>query len=361
MRPTVLEISLENFLYNVKQIQSYVGDSICVMPVVKANAYGTYLNYNAELMNSFSIVAVAISDEGKELREHGYNNEIFILNQPSDFEIDTILDYNLSVGVANFEFLKRLDSAAQKKNKKVSVHLEIETGMNRTGFFLDDLKNIVSDITKLKNISVEGMYSHLSSADESKDYTDFQITNFNNAKLFLENHFDFKYIHLCASSGILNCTDLPCNTIRPGLLLHGYSVFPGAYDKLPLLPVARLKSKITFLKNLSKGSKIGYSGSYTLAEDSRIATVPIGYADGLDRSLSNNGSVIVNGKLAPIVGKICMDSFMIDVSNIEEDIGDDVFIWDNKLITLEDVANNAGTISYEILSRISPRVPRKFI
>lgn len=361
MRPTVLEISLKNFLYNVNQIKSYVGDSICIMPVVKANAYGTYINYNSEIMNSFSIVAVAISDEGKELREHGYTNDIFVLNQPSFSEIDTILKYNLSVGVASFDFLKKLNFAAQKQNKKISVHLEIETGMNRTGFFLDDLKGYISQIVEFKNISIDGLYSHLSSADENASYTDFQINNFNEAKLFLENYFNFKYVHLCASSGILKCTDLPCNTIRPGLLLYGYSVFSGAYDVLPLLPVAKLKSKITFLKKLSKGSKIGYSGSYILPDDALIATVPIGYADGLDRSLSNNGSVVVNGHLAPIVGKICMDSFMIDVSNINVSVDDEVFIWDNNLITLEEVASRADTISYEILSRISPRVPRLFI
>lgn len=361
MRPTVLEISIENFKYNLEQIQKYVGDNVTLMPVIKAEAYGTFLNQKLDLIKDFKIVAVAIADEGAFLRSIGFENEIFILNQPSSYEIDTIVKNNLSVGVASLDFVRDLNAVANKNNKIINVHLEIETGMNRTGFFLPDLKNSVNELLSFSNINVEGLYSHLSSADENDEYSKLQFSKFLDAKHFLENKFNFKYVHLSASSGILNYSELDFNTVRPGIIMYGFESFDGSYKKIDLRPVAKLKSKITFIKDLPASEKVGYSGSFILEKDSRIATVPIGYADGMDRSLSNNGFVVVNDSLVPIVGKVCMDSFMIDVSNVTVSVGDDVYVWDNSIQTLENISEKAGTINYEFLSRISKRVPRVFI
>lgn len=361
MRPTVLEIFVDNFKYNLKQIQDFVGEDVILMPVIKADAYGTYLNHRLDLLENFKIVAVAIPDEGKFLRELGFKNDIFILNQPSDLEIDTILKYSLSVGVADFDFISKLNDAAIIAEKVVNVHLELETGMNRTGFFLSDFKNYIDKILNLSNIHVDGLYSHLSCADENSKYTNLQYDKFTEAKDFLSSKIDLKYVHLSASSGILNFNKFGFNTIRPGMILYGFEIFDNSYKNLDLKPVARLKSKISFIKNLSVGEQIGYSGSFVLTKDSKIATVPIGYADGLDRSLSNCGFVVIKDTLVPIIGKVCMDSFMVDVSRLDVSVGDDVYIWDNKNLTLESVAQKADTINYEFLSRISKRVPRVFI
>lgn len=272
-----------------------------------------------------------------------------------------LLKIILLFGVADFDFISKLNDAAKIAKKIVKIHLEIETGMNRTGFFISDLKNCIDDILSMSNVYVDGVYSHLSSADFDDEYTESQYKKFVEAKDFLLSKVPLKYIHISASSGILNFNKFGFNTIRPGIILYGFEPFDGCYDKLDLKPVACLKSKINFIKELSMDEKIGYSGSFILKRPSIIATVPIGYADGLDRALSNRGFVVVNNNLVPIVGKVCMDSFMIDVSDIDVNLYDDVYIWDNKILTLEEVSNTANTINYEFLSRISRRVPRVFV
>lgn len=272
-----------------------------------------------------------------------------------------LLKIILRFGVSSFDFISKLNSAAKVAKKIVKIHLEIETGMNRTGFFLDDLYNHVDDILNMSNVYIDGIYSHLSSADIDSEYTEKQYRKFEDAKNFLTDKISLKYIHLSASSGTLKFKKFGFNTVRPGIMLYGFEAFDNASKKLDLRPVACLKSKINFIKDLPVGEKIGYSGSYILKHPAKIATVPIGYADGLDRSLSNCGFVVVNNTLVPIIGKVCMDSFMIDVSNVNVSLYDDVYIWDNKILTLEQISNKANTINYEFLSRISQRVPRVFI
>lgn len=357
-RPTVLEVNLENFKYNINQIQEFVGKDIKLMPVIKANGYGTYINKNKEILEMFDIVAVAITDEGVELREKGYQGEIFILNQPSIFEIDKIINNNLSIGVSNLEFIKALGN----KKKNVKVHLEIETGMGRTGISLSKLNMFLEEIKKYSQIEVEGVYSHLSSADFDEDYTKKQFDVFEEAiKIISKKIKSIKYKHISASNGLLNCDNI-YNLVRPGLIMYGYESFEGVKNKINLKPTCKLKSKITFLKEVEPDTSISYSRKFITNRKTKVATIPIGYADGLRRALTNNGYVVINGKKAPIIGTVCMDSFMADVTEIPDvNLGDDVYIWDNEIITLEEVATRCDTINYEILCTISSRVPRIFI
>lgn len=352
-RPTVMEVELENFRYNIKQIKALVGDTK-LMPVIKANGYGTYINKCLEIINEFDIVAVAIVDEAIELRKLGYEKEIFVLNQPSIREIEKIEKFNITVGVSALEFIRKID-------KKVKVHLEIETGMGRTGINLKDLEEFILEVKQNTNIEVEGMYSHLSSADFDEEYTKSQISKFEEAKKLIKEKFDnIKYFHISASNGILNYKQGLYNLVRPGIIMYGYPSFEGA--EIDLKPIAKLKSKITFLKEVEEGTSISYSRKFITTGKTKIATVPIGYADGIRRILTNNGEVVINGKKAPIIGTVCMDSFMVDVTNIPDVMLDDeVYIWDNNIITLEDVAKKCETINYEILCTISDRVPRIFI
>lgn len=351
-RPTIMEISIENFKYNINEIKKEVGMAK-IMPVIKANAYGTHINKNLEIINEFDIVAVAIVDEAIELRRLGYKGEIFVLNQPSILEIDRIAEFNITVGVSSIEFLRRI-------NKPITIHLEIETGMGRTGIALKDLKNFIDEVKENKNIIVEGVYSHLSSADFDENYTLEQLSKFEIAKNVVVENFDIKYVHISASNGILNYKEGLYNLVRPGLIMYGYPTFDGV--KMDLRPIAKLKSKITFLKEVDEGTSISYSRKYITKRKTKIATVPIGYADGMRRVLTNLGEVVIRGQKAPIIGTICMDSFMVDVSNISDVLlEDEVFIWDNELITLEEIASKCGTINYEILSTISDRVPRIFV
>lgn len=358
-RPTVMEVNLDAFNHNIQQIQKYVGNDVKIMPVIKANAYGTYINKKIEILEQFDIVAVALVDEAVDLRKNGFTKEIFVLNQPYKDEIDKIVKYNITIGLSSNDFLNELG----QKNYPVKIHLEIGTGMGRTGIKPTRVSEFLEKINNYTNIKVDGIYTHLSSADYDDSYTQKQLSGFNKAvntaKAILG---ELKYIHCSASNGILNYPEHSYNLVRPGIILYGYESFALAKEKINLIPTCRLKSKITYLKEVKEGTSIGYSREYITKRKTKVATIPIGYADGLSRNLSNIGEVVINTQKAPIIGKICMDGFMADVTDLENvSVGDDVYIWDNEIITLEEVATKANTINYEILSTISYRVPRVFI
>lgn len=355
---TYMEVNTKNFIHNIKEIKNLVGNNVEIMPIMKANAYGTYFNMNLDILNLFKIIGVAKVSEGIDLRCVGYRKEIFILNQPSSLEIDDIIKYNLTVGISENDFVKEL----AKKKKKVKVHIEIGTGMGRTGINPNRVNEYVNMIKKYNNIIIEGIYTHLSSADTDKKYTLKQLNNFNNAisdiKRLVPN---IKYIHSSASNGIINYPKSYYNLVRPGIILYGYKSSKNTYKKINVKPVCVLKSKITFIKKSPKNASIGYGRSFITKKKSIIATIPIGYGDGLKRNLSNKGKVLINGVLAPIIGNVCMDSIMVDVTKIPNvKLNDDVYIWDNDKITVEDIASISDTINYEILTSISNRVKRVF-
>lgn len=362
MRTTIMEVDTNILSENIKLIKEYVGDKK-IMPVIKANAYGTYINKNLDFINKFDIVAVAIIDEAIELRKLGYKKEIFILNQPAIEQLQEIIKYDITIGLSSEEFL----NAVISKNSKIKVHLEVETGMNRTGIQLNNIKDFITKIKKCNNIKVEGVYTHLSSADGSIpsdiDYTNYQLKKFKEAVAVVKENFnDIVYIHSSASNGLLNYNDEVSNLVRVGIIMYGYEPFKNARQKINVKPICKLKTKITFLKYVEKGESISYSRKFVTKEKTKVATIPIGYADGLRRCLLNKGEVIINGKKAKILGTICMDSCMVDVTDIEDvKVGDDVYIWDNQNITLDEVASKCNTINYEILSTISYRVPRVFL
>lgn len=355
MRSTIMEIDVNAFKHNVNEIQKYVGDKI-IMPVIKANGYGTHINYKKALIDKFEIVAVAIVDEAIALRKIGYENEIFVLNQPSVGEINDIIKHNITIGVSDRDFIKTIGEL----NKKINIHLEIDTGMGRTGIQSYETIEISKILRRYPNISVKGIYTHFSSADSDEEFTKKQVEKFKKAIDDAESILGkLKYIHCSASNGILKMQDEFYNLVRPGILLYGYESFSGVKEILDLKPISKLKSKITFLKDVDKNTPISYSQTYKTKKKTKIATIPIGYADGIRRVLSNKGNVVINNKKAPIVGNICMDSFMVDVTEIKDvKVGEDVYIWDNKIITLEEIAKQCNTINYEIISTISDRVPR---
>ena len=357
-RPTVLEINLDNFEYNLNQIKNKLKPETKIMPVIKANAYGTYINKRLDILNKFDIVAVAIVDEGEDLRKLGYEKEIFVLNQPDINEIEKIVQNNLTIGLSSIEFLKEV----KKQNKDLRVHVEIETGMGRTGVALEKVEEFIEEIKNTKNIKVEGIYTHLSSADNDEEYTKKQLKIFSEAVEKITKKINtIKYIHSSASNGIVNYPEGQYNLVRAGMILYGYESGEGIKEKIDLKPVAKLKSKITYLKEVEKGTSISYGRRFITKKKSKIATIPIGYADGLRRCLSNKGEVLINGKKAPIIGSVCMDSFMADVTDLPDvKLGDTVYIWDNEKITLDELAKKCDTINYEIISTISDRVPREF-
>ena len=355
-RPTVMEVDVNSFLHNIDVIKEKCPNSK-IMPVIKANAYGTYLNTRLDILNKFDIVAVACVDEAVYIRELGYKKEIFVLNQPFETEIDKIIKYSIVVGVSSYSFIDKLGET----NKEIHIHIEIGTGMGRTGVHPYRLEKFINNIKD--NIIVDGIYTHLSSADIDPEYTKNQIKSFNVAVETAQKMLgDLKYIHANASNGILNFPESNFNLVRPGIIMYGYKSCDDAYEKIDIKPVVSLKSKITFLKEVEEGTSIGYSRSYITDRTTLVATVPIGYADGFRRTFSNGWKVMIRGKKVPIIGKVCMDSFMVDVTDIKDvSLGDEVIIWDNENITLDELAEKCDTINYEILCTIGFRVPRKFI
>ena len=355
-RPTVMEISIDNFRYNIEQIKKRLNPNTTIMPIIKANAYGTYINTRLDVINEFEIVGVATVDEGVQIRNLGYEKDIFILNQPAISEINKIIENDLVIGLSSNYFLREI----QKQNTLIRVHLEIETGMGRTGISLEQIANFLEEIQKTNQIKIEGIYTHLSSPDMDDSYTKQQLQLFQKAvEKIKERVKDVKYIHAAASNAIINYPEAQYNLVRPGMILYGYESAEGIQEKITLKPVTKLKSKITLLKTVEKGTSISYGRSFITTKESKIATVPIGYADGFRRTLSNNGHVVIRGHKVPIIGKICMDGFMADVTDLDEvEVGDDVWIWDNEHITLDEVAHRCNTINYEIISTISNRVPR---
>lgn len=356
MRPTVMEVDLSALKNNISEIKKYIGNKE-LMPIIKANAYGTYVNKIISIINEFNIVGVATIEEGINLRKLGFKKEIFILNQPAIDELDEIVKYSLTIGISSFEFLQEV----LKRNVKIKVHLELETGMNRTGINLLDIEKFLKSITE--NIKVEGIYTHLSSADFDEEYTREQLNKFEYGVKKIKTKIpSIKYIHSLASSGILNYLSEKTNLVRPGIILYGYYPSDNLKERLNLKPICKLKTKIVFLKEVPENSAISYSKNYVTKNKTKIATIPIGYADGLKRTLSNKGYVVINNKKCKILGNICMDSCMVDVTEINNvKIGDDVYIWDNAIIKVEEIATLCDTINYEIISTISNRVKRLFI
>ncbi|MBR2705331.1 MAG: alanine racemase [Clostridia bacterium] len=356
-RPVCMEVNLNNFEYNINSIQKMVGDNVKLMPVIKASGYGTHINQRLDVINKFDIVAVANVDEAVYMRELGYEKEVFVLNQPYASEIDKIIKYNIVVGISSHEFADKL----AETGKEVTVHVEVGTGMGRTGVHPYKIEEYLNCLAP--NIKVEGIYTHFSSADIDDEYTRKQLKSFNvavdTAKGILG---DIKYIHAAASNALINYPEARFNLVRPGIIIYGYPGADDTLDKIDLKPIAKLKATVTFLKEVEEGTSIGYSRSYITTRHTKVATIPIGYADGFRRTFSNGWEVMIRGKKVPIIGKVCMDGFMADVTDIDDvQVGDEVIIWDNENIKLEDLAQKCDTINYEIISAIGTRVPRKFI
>lgn len=335
-----------------------------ILPVLKAGGYGIGLDAIGVLIKNLNLdmVGVAIVDEGVALREKlNYKGEIVVLNQPSMDDIENIVNFNITTSCCYIEFLQEINRIAKKLQKIAKVHLEIETGMGRTGVQLENLENFIKQAVMLKNICIEGIFTHFATSDTDLEYTKYQIENFEEAIKYIQSKIStIKYVHCGNSSGIINLKNLPGNMVRPGIMLYGYLPDDSLKGKIELTPSCTLKSKISFIKDVEANTSISYGRTFITKRKSKIANVPIGYADGIRRALSNNGYVIIHNQKAPIVGRICMDSFMIDVTEIENvNIGDEVYIWNNEKITLEEVAARCCTINYEILSTISNRVVRE--
>lgn len=370
IRPVWAEINLDNLANNMKEIRK-ISKSKDIIAVVKADAYGHGALDTAPvfLENGATRLAVAVVSEAIELRKSGVKCPIMILGFTPPNLIDNILRYDIEQTVFNYEFACELSRVAVKENKIAKIHIAIDTGMGRIGFLPNENSvQQVCNISKLPNIIIEGIFSHFSTADEEdKSYAYRQIEKF---KWFydrlIQSGVKIHIRHIANSAAIIDLPQTHFEAVRPGIILYGY--YPSQYvshDKINLKTALELKTNVVHIKRLGKGEYIGYGRKYKTLRESIIATLPIGYADGYSRLLFNKGKVIINGKFAPIVGNICMDQCMVDITEIKNvNIGDEVVLigrQGSSKIDAEDIANMLGTISYEIMCMISNRVPRVYI
>ena len=363
-------IDLDALRHNIRSIREKIGGGkmICV---VKADAYGHGAVECAKVMDESGAdgFAVAVIDEAIELRNAGITKPILILGYTPKERMDDIVKYGITQTVYTKEMGEELSAAAVKAGKMAKAHIKLDTGMGRIGFRgnkqdIEDIKYIAG----LKNVYVEGVFTHFSTADESdKAFTEIQLIRFKNIINELKKEgVEFDIIHCANSAGVMDFSDRFFNTVRPGIIQYG--LYPSDYvdkESIDICPVMSLKSCISFIKTVNKGDTIGYGRTYSAPEERVIATIPVGYADGYLRSMQHGGRVIINGYYAPVVGRICMDQFMVDVTDIKDaKIGDEVTIMGKSgglEITADEIADIMGTINYEVVCLVSRRVPRVYV
>ncbi len=366
----VAEIDLDAVDFNIKSIIKRVGGRAKIIGTVKADAYGHGAVEVAEVLaeNGVDMFSVAMTDEGINLRNNGIKAPVLVLGLTPPEYVKEAVEYDLIQTVSDYNTAEAISKAAKELNKKAVIHIKIDTGMGRIGFrpekeSFDEIENI----SKLDNIEINGIFTHFCTSDEKdKTFTYVQKEKFVYAVKELEKRgINIALKHASASAGLMDFDDLFFNAVRPGIILYGY--YPSddvMKDRLPVKPVMSLKSRVMFIKDIENGDTIGYGRTYKANEKRIIATIPAGYADGYNRLLSNKGCVLINGKRAPLRGRICMDQCMADITGIEAEQWDEAVLMGkqgNEEITADEIAKEIGTISYEVLCMISKRVPRVYI
>lgn len=368
---TWAEVSLKNIEHNYKAMRARLSDGTRFLGIVKADAYGHGANRVAGLLQELKCdyLGVACIDEALSLRENGITLPILIMGYTSPQFVNELIQNNLTQAVYSLDAAEAFSREAVLHGKKLKMHLKADSGMGRLGFSChrgSDSEEELIRAARLPGLNPEGIFTHFAVSDVYGDtFTELQFKAFNNLVDGLEKNAGIQFeIKHCANSGaMLNYEWTYSGMVRPGLSLYG--LYP---DKetggIELRPAMELKTRVAQLKTYNKGDTVSYGRIYTVPESRKIAVITIGYADGLHRSLSGKMSVLVRGKRAPQVGRICMDMCMIDVTDIPEvQAGDIVTIFGrdgNSLIPVEELATAAGTISYELLCSVSPRVPRVY-
>lgn len=370
MRPVWAEIDLDKAAYNMKNIKKLVGDKE-VIAVVKADCYGHGADDLAPvfLENGASRLAVAILTEGIELRKKNITAPIMILGYTPLELSKELINNDIEQTVYDLEYAKKLSNIAEKLGKKAKIHIALDTGMGRIGFIPNE-KSIeaVEKIASLKGIDIIGIFTHFSTADEyDKTYTNKQLKKIKSFINELEKRgVNVLLKHASNSGAIMEMPETYLDAVRAGIILYGY--YPSNEvdkEKLDIKPILTLKTTVSHVKEVEEGTSISYGRTFITKRKSIIATIPIGYADGYSRLLSGKAKVIINGKFAPVVGRICMDQCMIDVTDIGEvKVGDEVILLGeegNLKFNADDFAEIMGTINYEITCMLKQRIPRVYI
>ncbi len=365
LRPAYLEINLDAVAFNVRNIRKKLGQGVELMAIVKANGYGhgAYPVACEALKNGADSLGVAILEEGAELREKGVKAPIVNLYPEPHQRAKKIVEYDLEQVVTDLKLVKNLSQEALKQNKSCNVYIEIDTGLGRYGVLPEDTKELAKKIKMLPNVRLKGVLSQFSTADaRKKDFAYKQLRVFKDTLDELKAHSNHIPITSIANSGAV--LDIPAsyfNQVRVGHLLYGLYPSSETSESIFVKPAMSLKSRVVFIKEVGKGTPISYGKTYVTRKKTKIATIPLGYADGYSRLLSNKGEVLIKGKRAKVVGRVCMDAFMVDVSHIPGvKVGDEVVVMGKQgkeEITAHDLGTWTNTFAYEIMTRMGKRLP----
>ena len=351
-----LEVNLKNIEFNLNQIENLTQKK--AIPVIKANAYGLGSIEVAKYLSkkNFKLFAVANLQEALEIKNFGLDNKIFIMGNNDKDDLKLAIENGFSITISSWDDIKNLEKL--KTSKEVLIHIKIDTGMGRIGFSSEDSDGVIKYINKNKLGTIQGIYSHLSSADENED--EFTLKQINLFKRHEENK-DIPFKHILNSPGIFKYSKYTnTNYVRPGISMYGILLFDTPLKKL-LKPVFTLKTKVIYIKTLNNNTFISYGKTAEGEKGDIIATLPIGYADGLDRRFSNGGTVKIHGKKCTIIGRICMDMTMIIIPNNLKNkvgVGTEVEIYGQDI---NEKAQSIGSIADELMTRINKRVSRKYV
>lgn len=369
-RPTWTEINLNAIIHNIREFRRLLPDEVKIMAVVKADAYGHGAAEvaGAAVKGGADSFAVAFLEEGVELRLAGIKKPVLLIGPTPPGQASAVIKYNLTQTVFSREIAEALSYEATERGVEVPVHIKVDTGMGRVGIWPHETVDFIRDISRLPGIRVEGILTHLASADEEDlTYTSRQVELFDKTvQACLEAGIEIPVVHAANSAGAIHVPDSRYNIIRLGISLYGH--YPSEESKTDLVrlePALSFKSRVIFIKKVPAGTCISYGSTFKAERESLIATIPVGYADGFNRLLSNRGQVLVRGQRAPIVGRICMDYSMIDVTEIKGvETGDEVVLYGRQgedMIPVDEVASLLGTISYELLCAVDKRVSRFYM
>ncbi|MFD2822590.1 alanine racemase [Lacinutrix iliipiscaria] len=360
---TILEIDLKALTHNFKHIKSKLKENTKFLAVVKAFAYGSdAVEISKHLQNlNVDCFAVAYTHEGVALRDAGITKPILVLH-PHKTNLETIINRCLEPNLYSFDILHAfLTIAKEHKQTHYPVHIKFNTGLNRLGFNTQDVKKVSQSINNTSSIKVASIFSHLAASEDINEraFTENQIEKFKIVAKNFTKEIGYKpHLHICNTSGILNFPEAHFDMVRCGIGLYGFG--NSEIENKNLKPIASLKSIISQIHLLQKGETLGYNRSFTASKTIKTATIPIGHADGIGRQYGNGvGFVNINGKRASIIGNVCMDMIMVDITNIDCNEGDEVIIFDSHN-TAEDLASSINSISYELITSVSRRIKRVF-
>lgn len=366
--PAWVEIDLDAARRNFERIRGMLPPGVEILFVVKADAYGHGAVSLSRLAAEcgVSILGVATVDEGRELRRAGIALPILVLSPVLVRELDWALESDLAVTASSLEFAEAANDAANRKGTICRMHVEVDTGMGRTGLPEECAFDVISEMVSLPYVHLEGIFTHFPVSDSDDAYTEAQVASFKKlVERLASGGTDFRYVHCANSAAIINFPSSYFNLVRPGLLVYGHTSNPTLRLRTDVEPIMSFKARIVLIRDMPAGASVSYGRTFITDKPIRMGIVPVGYGHGLSHRLSNRGRILVKGRLAPIIGRVTMDMSMIDLSEFPDvQVGDEVVIFGRQgsgEITLDEVADCEGTLNYEVLCRISKRVPRIYI